>query len=107
MIRISILIIFISVLVGCVGTKAGAYRVFAEDLERLVGTSFEESYVYNIGHLVKLQPDSTKQLEAGGVIKTFEVKLPRKQSCKVHIEVNASNVIVGASSEGPECWRAY
>jgi hypothetical protein len=74
MIRVSILIILISVIAGCVGTKAGAYRVFAEDLERLIGTSFKVSYVYNIGYLSNLQPDSTKQLESGGVIKTFEVK---------------------------------
>ena len=96
-----------SVLVGCVGTMPDAYRVFAEDLERLVGTNFKDSYVYNIGYLVKLQPDSTKKLESGSVIKTFEVKPPRKNKCKVHIEIDPSNIIVGASSEGPECWRAY
>lgn len=107
MIRISISILIISVLAGCVGTKAGAYRVFAEDLERLVGTNFKDSYIYNIGYLSKLQPESTKRLESGRLIKTFEVKPPRRQNCKVHIEVDANNVIVGASSEGPECWRAY
>lgn len=107
MIRISILIVMMSVLVGCVGTMSGAYRVFAEDLERLIGTNFKDSYVYNIGYLTELQPDNTKKLEGGGEIKTFEVKPPRKNKCKVHVEVNSSNIIVGASSEGPECWRAY
>jgi hexokinase len=107
MIRISILVLLMSVLSGCVGTMAGAYRVFAEDLERLIGTNFNNSYVYNIGYLAKLQPDNTKKLESGGVIKTFEVKPPRTNKCKVHIEVNPRNIIVGASSEGPDCWRAY
>ena len=107
MIRISTLIVLMVVLAGCVGTLSGAYRVFAEDLERLIGTNFRESYVYNIGYLAKLQPDNTRKLESGSVIKTFKVKPPRKNKCKVHIEVNSSNIIVGASSEGPECWRAY
>ena len=96
-----------SILSGCVGTMSGSYRVFAEDLERLIGTNFDDSYVYNIGYLTKLNPDNTKRLVGGGLIKTFEVKPPRKNDCKVHIEINPSNIIVGASSEGPECWRAY
>jgi len=86
---------------------SGAYETFGEDLERLAGTSFESSYVYNIGYLAKLEPDEIKKLSNGSEIRIFSVKPPRQQKCKVHVEVNSNNVIVVATSEGPECWRAY
>ena len=107
MVRISFLLVLFSSLVGCVGTMSGAYETFGEDLERLASTSFETSYVYNIGHLSKLEPDEVKELSNGNQIKVFSIKPPRQQQCKVHIEVNANNVIVVATSEGSECWRAY
>ena len=107
MFRKVVLTFFAITLAGCVGTKAGAYRVFAEDLERLSGKTFEESYVYNIGYLAKLQPDSVKELSNGNKIMVFSVKQPRKQRCSVHIETNQNNIVVAATSKGPECWRAY
>jgi len=107
MIRVSILIILALAITSCVATKSGAYRIFAEDLERLVGSNFQESYVFNIGYLAKLQPDDTKPLSNGNVIKIFSVKPPRKENCKVHIEVNDKDIIIVAFSEGTECWRAY
>ena len=81
--------------------------MFAEDLERLSGQDFNDSYVYNIGYLAKLSPESIKPLTNGNEIKTYTVKPPRKQDCTVHIEISKNNIIVVATSEGPECWRAY
>ncbi len=107
MLRKTILVLFAITLAGCVGTKSGAYRVFAEDLERLSGNNIENSYVFNIGYLAKLKPDSVKELSNGNRIMVFSIKAPRKQSCSVHIETNRNNVIVVATSEGSECWRAY
>jgi hypothetical protein len=107
MVRIIVLALLATAITGCIVTKAGAYRVFAEDLERLQGQSFNEAYVYNIGYLAKLSPDNVKLLASGNEIKTYKVKPPRKQDCTVHIEIGKNKNIVGATSEGPECWRAY
>lgn len=93
---------------GCVGTKAGAYRVFAEDLDRLSRKAFDEAYVYNIGHLAETEPDSVKLLKGGNEIRVYTVKPPNTQVCTVLIEVDKqTNHILDASSKGPECWRAY
>ena len=106
-IKITIVMMLIILISGCVGTKAGAYRVFAEDLERLSGTNFKDSYIYNIGYLDNLIPESIKPLDNGNTMNSFSVIPPRKQKCTVHVEVNSHNVIVAATSEGPDCWRAY
>lgn len=105
--RIIVLALLITTITGCIATKAGAYRVFAEDLARLRDQRFDEAYVYNIGYLAKLSPDNIKLLASGNEIRTYKIKPPRKQDCTVHIEIGKNKNIVGATSEGPECWRAY
>ena len=107
MVRRAIFIFFTIIFTGCVGTLSGAYRVFAEDLERLVGKEFKDAYVYNIGHLAELKPDAMKELKNGNKIYLFSVKPPRKQECSVHIEKSKNDIILSASSSGAECWRAY
>lgn len=96
----------LAALLCCAGTKAGAYRVFAEDLERLPGKKVSEAYEYNIGRLNKIAPDSVKTLVNGNEIRIYSIKPPRRQICSVHIEVSEGKII-NATSEGPECWRAY
>jgi hypothetical protein len=93
---------------GCVGTKAGAYRVFAEDLKRLEGKSFNDANVFLIGHLANEKPVEIKRLENGNEIRAYRMRKERKQECTVLIEVNPlTGVIVDASSKGPDCWRPY
>ena len=107
MLRCIFLAILMSIMSGCIVTKTGAYRVFAEDLERLSGQSVSDAYVYNIGYIANLTPEGVKSLANGNEIKTYVVKPPRKQDCTVHIEIGKNNIIVVATSEGPECWRSY
>jgi len=100
-------VIFV-LLTGCVGTKAGAYRVFAEDLERLKGKELSKSYVFLIGYLAKLDPKETKELTNGNEIRVYAVAEQRKQECTIFIEVDPkTNFIIEASSKGPDCWRPY
>jgi len=47
----SLLSILLISATGCVGTKAGAYRVFNEDLGRLVGVDVNEAYILMLGIL--------------------------------------------------------
>lgn len=93
---------------ACVGSKAGAYRVFAEDLQRLKGAPFNTSYVYLVGYLAQGTPIQTKRLDNGNEIRMYKIIEPRKQDCTVLIEVDPKTErIVDASSKGPECWRPY
>lgn len=101
------LILLILSAAGCIGTKSGAYRVFAEDLVRLQGVQFNQAYVYNIGYIAKLDPENTKELSNGNRILVFSIKPPRNQDCSVHIEIDKNGMVVSATSEGPECWRSY
>jgi len=95
-------------LAACVGTKAGAYQVFAEDLQRLKGTPFNKSYVYLVGYLAQETPVETKRLDNGNEIRIYKIIEARKQDCTVLIEVDPkTGRIVDASSKGPECWRPY
>jgi hypothetical protein len=100
---------FLSIsLAACVGNKAGAYQVFAEDLQRLKGKQFSTSYVYLIGHLAQETPIEIKRLDNGNEIRVYKIIAPRKQDCTVFIEVDSKTErIVEASSKGPECWRPY
>lgn len=107
MLRILILTITLIASASCVGTKTGAYEAFTEDLERLSGTDLNEAYIYNIGYLSKLKPDTVQELPNGHEIRTYSVKPPRTQNCKVHVEITKNDIIVVATSEGEECWRAY
>lgn len=101
-------IMLMGLLTGCVGTRAGAYQVFAEDLERLSGIPLKEAYVYNIGYLAKLEPDAVKLLANGNEIRAYAVKPPRTEKCTVLIEIDTqNNTVVEASSKGNECLRAY
>lgn len=94
--------------VACVGTKAGAYQVFTEDLQRLKGTPFNKSYVYLVGYLAQETPVETKRLDNGNEIRIYKIIEARKQDCTVLIEVDPkTGRIVDASSKGPECWRPY
>lgn len=93
---------------ACVGSKAGAYRVFAEDLQRLKGTPFSKSYVYLVGYLAQETPIETRRLDNGNEIRMYKIIEARKQDCTVLIEVDPKTErIVDASSKGPECWRPY
>ncbi|MGY0216337.1 hypothetical protein ACWJJH_02990 [Endozoicomonadaceae bacterium StTr2] len=105
--KITIMMMLAVLLSGCVGTKAGAYQVFAEDLERLSGKNFTDSYIYNIGYLDNLVPENIESLNNGNTIKAFSIKPPRKQQCTVYVEIDSDNIIVDAISEGSGCWRAY
>lgn len=107
MIKITFLMFTLLNIASCVGTMSGAYETFAEDLGGLIGKSFESSYVYNIGYLSQLKPDEIKPLANGNEIRVYAINPPRIQKCKVHIEVDSNSIVVGATSEGPECWRAY
>lgn len=95
-------------LAACVGTKAGAYRVFAQDLQRLKGTPFSTSYVFLVGYLAKEKPIEIKLLKNGNEIRMYNILREGVQVCTVLIEVDSKTEhIVDASSKGPECWRPY
>jgi hypothetical protein len=95
-------------LAACVGSKAGAYRVFAEDLQRLKGKPFSKSYVYLIGYLAQETPIDKKRLDNGNEIRMYKIIEAREQDCTVLIEVDPKTErIVDASSKGSECWRPY
>jgi hypothetical protein len=95
-------------LASCVGSKAGAYRVFAEDLQLLKGKPFNTSYVYLVGRLANEKPIETKLLSNGNEIRMYNIWENRKRECTVLIEVDPkTESIVDASSKGPECWRPY
>lgn len=57
---------------GCIVTKAGAYRVYAEDIERLSGERFTDAYIPLIGRLANLVPESIKTLNDGNTKRYFQ-----------------------------------
>jgi len=103
-----IAVVILITLTGCVGTKAGAYKVFAEDLQRLEGTQFNSAYVWFVGHLSEQKPVAKKHLKNGNEIRIYKFAKKRNQDCMVFIEVNpGKEIIQEATSKGVDCWRPY
>jgi len=88
-------------LIGCIGTKAGAYKIFAEDVQRLEGEQFNSAYVFLVGHLAEEKPVAIKPLKNGNEIRVYKFVKERNQNCMVFIEVDPRNeIIVEATSKG-------
>ena len=99
----------VTVLAGC-GTAAGAYRVFSDDLDRLIGTPFDTAHVAYIGNLSETKPLESRTLENGNKIIKYEMAGVRRDGppCLVFVEVeNDKHMVVEASYRGSGCWRPY
>ena len=67
------LVFFIFIfLAGCVGTKAGAFRIFQEDLNRIIGKNLEDSYIYYVGKLSETKPVSVSIMNGGNESRHYE-----------------------------------
>ena len=105
------LVFFVLSLSACASTKAEAYRVFADDIERIIGKSINEAYIYGGGFISKEVPSNKKMLQSNIEVWIYHFKQNtnnNSEPCTVYIEVNtSSNIIVNASYKGQGCWRAY
>ncbi len=102
---------FLLSLSACVGTKAGAYGVFSDDLKRIIGKPINEASVFGIGNLSAKVPDEVKDLGNNNQqwIYYFQHnKYNNNDACTVFVEVNLENkVITNTSYIGIGCWRPY
>jgi|SRR5665213_342486 len=98
---------------ACVGTKAGAYQVFAEDVSRLVGHPDSDATRFFGAYLKEQKAIETTKLENGNELRThFYGRTSSRwsseiQPCTVVTEVGATERIVAARAEGKGCWRPY
>jgi len=98
---------------GCVGTKAGAHQVFAEDVSRLVGHSYGDATRFFGAYLKEQKAIKTTRLENGNELRThFYARTSSRWSseiepCAVVTEVDPSEHVVAARAEGEGCWRPY
>ena len=110
-IRAILLISLVVSLYGCVGTKAGGYRVFDEDLQRLIGTSYNEAYVFNLGYLKDISPKKVTALPQNQEVRQYSFEHSEGNGagvCAVYIVTDKeTGTIVEASSGGNGCWRVY
>ena len=111
------LIIFsVAALYGC-ATKAGAFKIYQQELEALEGKSFDGSYVWYVGYLGKVEPTEVKRLDNGNEIRIYEFTQNRLslltwnrtiETCKVYVDLDVkTGLINSASSRGIGCYRPY
>jgi len=106
---ISLIISFSAFTTGC-GTKAGAYGVFSDDIQRLIGTSFDKAHIAYIGYLAEEAPLEEKTLSNGNTILKYTMSGVRSDgpACTVFVELNTKkDLIIEASYIGKGCWRPY
>lgn len=124
-------------LVSCITTKAGMYRVFSDDVKRLIGRPYHEAFEsyqcqqgafnpdsgeadyskcekLNRGFfLSSRRPDEIRELGSGRSLRIFidhwgAYNVKPRGACTVFVEVDASSeMVVNAWSEGIGCFRAY
>ena len=112
-----ICVLTIAILTGCVGTKAGAHKYFAENLEKLNGAPFAEAYMHQFGYFKDAQPIEVKHLKNGNKIRVYEnIKTPlciftgkrSREVCTIYIELDTkTKVIISASAKGDGCYTPY
>jgi hypothetical protein len=94
-----------------------AYTTFDEDLERLIGKSISEAYIFHLGYLRDIEPNDAQNLVSGNKIYTYKIEFKTRGffftepnetwRCTVKLEVEPqSEIIKSASSIGEGCWRA-
>ena len=109
--RATILISLAASLCACIGTKAGGYRVFDEDLQRLIGTPYSDAYVFNLGYLKDILPKKVAGLSHDKEVRKFSFQHSEGNGagvCSVYIVTDrGTGTIVEASSGGNGCWRVY
>lgn len=108
--KVSLLLLTVC-LYGCVGTKAGGYRVFDEDLQRLIGVLYKKAYVFNLGYLKEMSPQKITPLPPNREVREFYFEHSKDDGsgvCTVYIVIDKEmSAIVEASSGGNGCWRVY
>ena len=93
-----------------------AYTTFDEDLERLLGKSVSEAYIFNLGYLRDIEPNDSQDLVSGNKIYTYKIEFKTRElfftepnemwHCTVKLEVDPqTEIIKSASSIGEGCWR--
>jgi len=107
--NLSLCTIALVILSACVGTKTGAYRVFTDDLTRIVGQPLDEANIFNIGFLK--EPTEITTLSNGNKRYQYDfehAEINGSEQCIVFIELNPDDeIILNATSGGLGCWRVY
>lgn len=93
---------------GCYVSKGGAYRVYADDLERQEGRPFETAFdSFYIGKFARHPTVEILKLKNGNEIRIYHATGPRgRQRVTVYVEVDPMQRVVQISCRG-DCWRPY
>lgn len=93
---------------GCFASKGGAYRVFADDLERQEGRQFESATgSFYLRKFSAHTPIEILKLKDGNEIRVYQATGYRgRKLVTVYVEVDPMQRVVQISCRG-DCWRPY